>query len=69
MTIRARLWIGIGLMMAAVVGLATLGLGALVVIDREFTFLLEVHHRQVAWALRLKTAARIDGQWVVYEDD
>ena len=60
MTIRARLWIGIGLMMAAVVGLATLGLGALVVIDREYTFLLEVHHQQVAWALRLKTASQAE---------
>jgi len=60
MTIRARLWIGIGLMMAAVVSLAALGLGALVVVDREYTFLLEVHHQRVAWALRLKAASQAE---------
>src|SRR5687767_4491833 len=60
MTIRARLWLGIGLMMAAVVGLAALGLGALIVVDREYTYLLEVHHQRVAWALRLKTASQAE---------
>ena len=60
MTIRKRLWLGIGLMMAAVVVLAALGLGALIVVDREYTRLLEVHHQRVAWALRLKTASQAE---------
>lgn len=60
MTIRARLWIGIGLMMAAVFGLAALGLTALVVVDREYTFLLDVQHQRVAWALRLKIASQAE---------
>jgi signal transduction histidine kinase len=60
MTIRTRLWLGIGLMMAAVVGLAALGLGALIVVDREYSFLLDVHHQRVAWALRLKTASQAE---------
>jgi PAS domain S-box-containing protein len=60
MTIRARLWIGIGMMMAAIVGLAALGLGALVVVDREYTYLLDVQHQRVAWALRLKTASQAE---------
>ena len=58
MTIRARLWIGFGLMMAAILGLAALGLAALVVVDREYTFLLDVRHQRVAWALRLKAATQ-----------
>jgi signal transduction histidine kinase len=57
MTIRARLWIGFGLMMAAILGLAALGLAALVIVDREYTFLLDVRHQRVAWALRLKSAS------------
>ncbi|MGE3270566.1 MAG: ATP-binding protein [Chloroflexota bacterium] len=60
MTIRARLWIGFGLMMAAILGLAALGLGALVVVDREYSFLLDVRHQRVAWALRLKAASQAE---------
>lgn len=60
MTIRARLWIGFGLMMAAILGLAALGLAALVVVDREYSFLLDVRHQRVAWALRLKAASQAE---------
>jgi signal transduction histidine kinase/CHASE3 domain sensor protein len=58
MTIRARLWVGFGLMMAAILGLAALGLAALVVVDREYSFLLDVRHQRVAGALRLKAATQ-----------
>ena len=60
MTIRARLWIGFGLMMAAILGLAALGLAALMVVDREYSFLLDVRHQRVAWALRLKAASQAE---------
>ena len=60
MTIRARLWIGFGLLMAAILGLAALGLAALVVVDREYSFLLDVRHQRVAWALRLKAASQAE---------
>jgi signal transduction histidine kinase/CHASE3 domain sensor protein len=58
MTIRTRLLVGFGLMMAAILGLAALGLAALVVVDREYSFLLDVRHQRVAWALRLKAATQ-----------
>lgn len=60
MTIRARLWIGFGLMMAAILALAALGLAALVIVDREYSFLLDVRHQRVAWALRLKAASQAE---------
>jgi hypothetical protein len=60
MTIRARLWLGFGLMTAAIIVLATLGLAMLIVVDREYSYLLDVRHQRVAGALRLKTASQAE---------
>lgn len=60
MTIRARLWIGFGLMMAAIVALAVLALAALIAVDREYSEMLDIRHQRVTEALRLKSASQAE---------